>query len=267
MARTCIYCAAETTMTGEHVFPNWINDLYPAAEVGETEVFNRLIAFGEPTVDRAYSKKDVASLRTKFVCASCNNGWMSALEDEARMVLIPLAKGERRTLSLHSQLVVATWAVKTFQIYETIWRRPPLSSAADRTTVMRERRPSARSRVWALAYDGTIGPLRATYLVAEVSEPGRPAMGRAYLATFQLGCLVLQVAGADNGIETGGGLATVGERTPRRLQLFPPLPTLQWPPTEVLNDSCFIEATTETSIIDRRIPVVSVPGLHDLPGR
>lgn len=81
-----------------------------------------------------------------------------------------------------------------------------------------------------------------------------------------VGCLVLQIGGADLAIATGAGLESIGSMTGRRLQLFPPTTPGRWPPKEVLNDGTFVDATTESSIIDRRIPITPVPGLHGLPG-
>lgn len=109
--------------------------------------------------------------------------------------------------------------------------------------------------------------LQSNQTLSSVGFSADPRPTQAYLATVQLGCLVLQVSGADNSIATGRDLASFGERRPRRLQLFPPLTNLRWPPTEILDDSCFIEATTEISAIDSRITVVSVPGLRDIPGQ
>lgn len=69
---------------------------------------------------------------TRAFCQTCNNGWMSRLEDQIRPVLEPMLRGlpRRTTLSLEDQRLLAFWATKTalaFQTMEddeTTWARP-----------------------------------------------------------------------------------------------------------------------------------------------
>ena len=251
-------------MTGEHVFPDWINGVYPSDDVGDTNVLQRVVDTDELVTDRVYTKKDVASLRTRFVCAKCNNGWMGQLEQEAEPLITALAKGGRRTLGPAEQLVLATWAVKTFQVCETTFGHQFVASQSDREIVMTQGRPPAHVRVWALAYQGRIGPLRSTIVVALINEAGQPTAGRAYLGTIQVGCLVLQVGGADLGISTGAGIERYGSVTGLRLQLYPPIGSITWPPAEILDDESFLSATTDSSVINPRIPAVAVPNLRQL---
>jgi len=56
------------------------------------------------------------------VCAGCNSGWLSDLENTAKMLLPKLASQERRLdgLSQEQQVFIARWAVKTaFLIHRT----------------------------------------------------------------------------------------------------------------------------------------------------
>lgn len=53
------------------------------------------------------------------VCESCNTGWMSRLEDEAKRVLAPAISRERACeFGLHDQWVAARWAVKTCYVFQ-----------------------------------------------------------------------------------------------------------------------------------------------------
>jgi hypothetical protein len=54
----------------------------------------------------------------RCVCADCNNGWMSELEDEVKPVLTPLLKNHRTTLTRDDQILLATWATKTGLVHQ-----------------------------------------------------------------------------------------------------------------------------------------------------
>ena len=53
----------------------------------------------------------------KIVCADCNNVWMSAMEDDAKPVLLSMfqaaATGKQTMLDSSAQLALARWAFKT----------------------------------------------------------------------------------------------------------------------------------------------------------
>lgn len=59
---------------------------------------------------RARKGEPPQSLAIKNVCAQCNNGWMSAVEEAARPALTPLVKGEPHVFTVEAQRLVAIWA-------------------------------------------------------------------------------------------------------------------------------------------------------------
>lgn len=54
----------------------------------------------------------------KLVCKSCNNGWMSQLQNDAKSILLPLMKGERRTLNRREQVILAAWITMFVMVAE-----------------------------------------------------------------------------------------------------------------------------------------------------
>jgi hypothetical protein len=114
--RTCIFCGA-TADSREHIFADWINELIAATEFYALTVD---IEDGQIARSRSYPTKHAAGQRAKIVCKTCNHGWMSKLESEAKLVLSPLILGQASTLDMVQQLVAATWAVKTAMVGETI---------------------------------------------------------------------------------------------------------------------------------------------------
>ena len=157
-ARVCIFCG-QPAGSGEHGFPDWLNGVFPAQEVGPTDV-----QFGSVTPienrQNTWSTKKIASQRLKAVCGSCNTGWMSHMEGDTKPVLLPMVQGTPTTLTMLDQLAVAARAVKTAMVLEHTPRSGQRFTEMDRRTVMRDRRPPAHILVTACAIEGNAGPLQ-----------------------------------------------------------------------------------------------------------
>lgn len=104
MPETCVFCGNDE-LTNEHVWPEWFGELL--SSISSTPYSVR--AFG-----RAWSTPKI-DLVAKVVCRTCNNGWMSQLEAQAKTILTPMILGEQRAviLSPRQQTVLARWALKT----------------------------------------------------------------------------------------------------------------------------------------------------------
>ncbi len=94
------------------------------------------------------------SLTTRAVCARCNSGWMSRLEDEAKPSLIPsiLGQGPLRVPNAAGQ-VIANWAVKTSIMFHAIMPDTPVSvgyrlASDDRATWQEALRDVACALSW-----------------------------------------------------------------------------------------------------------------------
>src|SRR6266576_1251373 len=75
-ARTCLFCDAAAD-SREHVIPEWLSKRMAI----RNEPFHPAI-FNEAVGHKAYPSIKPESFRTRQVCTSCNNGWMSLLETE-----------------------------------------------------------------------------------------------------------------------------------------------------------------------------------------
>lgn len=183
-------------MTREHVFGQWVSkiglDLAPVQHhAGSLNGLPRDMGTQAP-----YRQT------VKNFCASCNNGWMSALEDVAQRVLTPLILGQSGTIEVEDQALIAMWAQKTALTSMLLSSEEQRSSgyglapseyeAFYETSTRME--PLAASRVWAGRYEGGTGfsGVRVTPLAVRIPgipEPDRP---QAYATTIVLGELVLQ---------------------------------------------------------------------------
>ncbi len=59
-------------------------------------------------------------LPVKWLCATCNNGWMSMLENEAKPILESILDEKLKDIDAASQSTLACWAVKTAMVLECI---------------------------------------------------------------------------------------------------------------------------------------------------
>jgi hypothetical protein len=70
----CVFCSGEAKLTGEHIWSEWMGDLFPQ----QRHIFRRQFA-GEPFTTWESKNMDV---KAKIVCKPCNSGWMSDLENQ-----------------------------------------------------------------------------------------------------------------------------------------------------------------------------------------
>jgi hypothetical protein len=61
-----------------------------------------------------------ARLKVKWLCGSCNNGWMSRLENEAKPIVESILDGKLEDLDASVQSTLALWAVKTTMVLEAV---------------------------------------------------------------------------------------------------------------------------------------------------
>lgn len=139
----CIFCDrpwGEVNKSTEHVFGHLRKrrSNLPNERVSHTTALTFDVEsqqfIREPIVTRT-SGSSLLNLRTRRVCESCNTGWMSKLEQQAKPHLIALdyavQKGENLNLSPLEALTVARWALKTAVTNElTIKDRPKVADAS-----------------------------------------------------------------------------------------------------------------------------------------
>lgn len=80
--RVCAFCPQTANLTGEHLFAEWIDKLLTKS------TSHYVFADRDPT-DRSVRRFSARHLNRTFkcVCADCNNGWMSDIDNEARNTL------------------------------------------------------------------------------------------------------------------------------------------------------------------------------------
>lgn len=129
--RTCLFCGRAGTGK-EHILPQWIGRSYtqdPPPGVDIALVHETFKPDGTMFGRRKKSK------RTAFVtlafCETCNNTWMSALDNQVRPLLRPMMFSRQPlTLTVDDQRLLTVWATKlalgflTLEPEESQWARP-----------------------------------------------------------------------------------------------------------------------------------------------
>jgi hypothetical protein len=99
----------------EHVFPQWLLDHLGIRDERVRGVHLKHNDVGLENKPVSLREMDYASMTEGRVCAACNNGWMSQLEDNARPVLVDMIEGRRQVsfLTDAEAKLLARWAAKT----------------------------------------------------------------------------------------------------------------------------------------------------------
>jgi hypothetical protein len=105
----CIFCGGSPT-TKEHVFSRWTHKYMPPRQTGKAQSVIA-VEHAEKIESTEYKMPgEMRDWQIKCVCARCNNGWMSRLEDAAKPIMKRLIEGRRTRLSEADKRIIAAWA-------------------------------------------------------------------------------------------------------------------------------------------------------------
>lgn len=105
----CIFCAA-TGVTKAHVFAkSWTNLFDEPNDTQEHEVVHRHTNPGTGE-QHVIKRAKTFALVSRKVCAECNSGWLSELEERVKPVMADFAANRPVVLSADEQADVALWA-------------------------------------------------------------------------------------------------------------------------------------------------------------
>lgn len=236
MTTTCIFCGASGKMTAEHVLPNWLTSIGLASEP--------VVETASGWLNRSPQSRGSGrpfQTRVKAVCAACNNGWMSELEQIARRILTPIIRGEPRGILEDDQPALAMWALKTTLVAMMVSSREdrtlgyglPEAEFTDLYMQRGQPRPLDHVQVWLGRFSGEqhTASVQATPMIVTadgLAEPGDP---HAYVFSVLLGEMFLQ------GIRfTTLSLALDLTAEQGFAQIWPVLGGIDWPTGETVTD-------------------------------
>jgi hypothetical protein len=110
MPDRCAFCPSLAKISGEHLWSDWMNDLFPPAD---------RVRFAKVGLDGSVIKEwDMPGLHMKanVVCKPCNEGWMSDIESAAKVAMTDLILGRavpEITSDQAQAIAIAMFAFKT----------------------------------------------------------------------------------------------------------------------------------------------------------
>lgn len=140
-ARKCIFCEANNANSREHFYSGWMHDLLPLGPQGSYtgEIIDEHPKTREVSRhDKRLKPGELYTKKMKVVCGTCNNEWMSGIEEAARPLLVPIIKGEAITLDADQLKLVAQWATLKAIVCEHDNRGTEVTPQAERTAFMAE---------------------------------------------------------------------------------------------------------------------------------
>jgi hypothetical protein len=154
----CIFCKG-TGLSKEHVWPDWLKNVFPREVNNHSQTLIRT-SFGSvnktASVQPEFKSKQghVGTKTVRNVCAACNNGWMSELEEKNKQTITSLALGEEIVLNSITQQNLALWAAMKTIVAEYTDVSTISISEADRETVIQGQVPTDGWGIWIGRYKG-----------------------------------------------------------------------------------------------------------------
>ncbi len=106
-ARRCVFCDQANGLTREHVWPDWLNDVF-------RDPLGWTITHSTPDRAREWERQTPRLDQTvRRVCGKCNHGWMSDLEGEAKDLVTHMIFGNPIVLQPEHQDLLLRWSYKT----------------------------------------------------------------------------------------------------------------------------------------------------------
>lgn len=181
-------------MTEEHLVADWAHRAFARARKPISMLRGTFVGPGQMTLTA-----DEPVITAKVICRSCNNEWLSGIDDAAARVLKPLIRGEHAVvLDRVGQAAVAAWIYKCALIFDATEHGPNGELASLRAGFMASRLAGPGSVIFA-------GPAASPPSVSVVAPATtvnlwmlgiRPATGKMHLT--------INVADADGGLISSG---------------------------------------------------------------
>jgi len=220
-----VFCGT-AEVTDEHVWPDWINRaLLPELKLHKVRTKTDPVSKQTEGVGPSWGGPDL-DIKVKRVCGTCNSGWMSDLENEAKPYLTPLILGEAVVLDRRAREIVAAWTFLRVVMAEYTHPRQIAVPEFHRRWLYKERRPPRQGvYIWLAGYSGEdwAAFYRHVPLATHKRPIGsgyRPGHMNAYGVTFAVYKLVFQVFGTTTAMP-GGDIQQRGTLGASTLRIWP----------------------------------------------
>lgn len=119
----CIFCQRDRKASREHLWPRWAQETF--TEEGRKQLVPHSIEPHDEPHETWDARPFTATL--KEVCRECNSGWMGKIEEEAKVYMEPLIKGQEGLLiGVDAQWAISRWAYLKVLLFERVDKRQRL---------------------------------------------------------------------------------------------------------------------------------------------
>jgi hypothetical protein len=190
MPKECAFCPSRATLTGEHLWSDWINGVLPKSSYSFTRK-------DTPSGKSSTWKGENLNLKARVVCGPCNHGWMSDIEsNEAKPSLSPLIRDTSpEILPARVLISIAIFLLKTAVVADHMRTGgTPFFTAAERYTFRETQCIPLGVSMWIGALEDSFrGTFRTAHVVPVAASENDFGL---YVFTFVVGHLALQLVGA-----------------------------------------------------------------------
>ena len=180
----CGFCPQIANITGEHLWADWFG-----RELG---IKDFMISRREPDGGSKYWRKKELNEKTNVVCKTCNNGWMSDLENAAKAVISDMVfRCSPTVLQPRDLEVIAAHTLKSAIVADlTHDNRPPYFSLFERRRFAQGLTIPEGVQMWFGSLAKPRGLFKGYYFR---TKPGVSGGFELNVFTYGLGYLVVQV--------------------------------------------------------------------------
>ena len=135
--KVCIFCGVCGGSSKEHFWPEWLaSHLLPTGVKSHVTEYHTAEGKEPQRLERRSERPgSVSTKKIRAVCATCNNGWMSALESKAKPCLLALIQQSNTTLSTETIKTLALWVTVKSIVAEHATESTALTTPTDRRAV------------------------------------------------------------------------------------------------------------------------------------
>lgn len=202
--KPCIFCGRFGDKSREHFYPNWVaSHVTYKQPVHHTLTTVTAMGFAPAQVTHEVRREGhLVTRKLRVVCRTCNNGWMSQLEESAKPILLRGFSGQPFCLSQDEQDVLSRWACLKAIVAENSEPELATTPAEDRRVFFETQAPPSYFRV-ALGIHATssqtwcVRKAMAISFSRMIQPPLLDGLKKnTQLLTFIFGALVFQVLAA-----------------------------------------------------------------------
>lgn len=201
MPGICVFCGM-TGVTKQHMWPDWLKTILPRSGESHTQFITRFdlrtagVAIVRPELH--FPRGPVGARKIRRVCATCNSGWISRLENDAKPYLSALILNQSIEIDGPAQAAIAAWAALFSIVAEYTDILTMGISHADRYDLMKTGLPPTTWRIGIARYHGSEWRQRYRHHGLQgISTKGAVPPNSQFntqISTFVIGALLLHTA-------------------------------------------------------------------------